>query len=86
MTAVGGASSPPTIKAVRSNSESQGTLEKCVTTTSGSMAWNKCLCLKLIAFAAWNSVKCSYAGSYPGCIIFQHSKVSSTVFIRTGII
>lgn len=38
MTATGAASSPPTIKAVRSNSESKGTLEKCVTTTSGSMA------------------------------------------------
>ncbi|XP_023727635.1 serine/threonine-protein kinase BRSK2-like [Cryptotermes secundus] len=38
MTAMGAASSPPIIKAVRSNSESKGTLEKCVTTTSGSMA------------------------------------------------
>jgi hypothetical protein len=43
MTAMGAASSPPAIKAVRSNSESQGTLEKCVTTTSGSMAWNRYL-------------------------------------------
>ena len=31
-------SSPPAIKAVRSNSENKGTLEKSVTTTSGSLA------------------------------------------------
>jgi Transcription initiation factor IIF, small subunit (RAP30) len=38
MAAAGTASSPPTIKAVRSSSESKGTLEKGVTTTSGSLA------------------------------------------------
>ncbi|PSN45244.1 hypothetical protein C0J52_07001 [Blattella germanica] len=38
MSAAGTASSPPALKAVRSNSESKGTLEKCVTTTSGSLA------------------------------------------------
>ena len=38
MAAAETSSSPPTIKAVRSNSENKGTLEKGVTTMSGSMA------------------------------------------------